>query len=295
MKLNFKHLYYFLVVTEEGSITKAAERLHLTPQTVSSQLSHLEQSFGQPLLTRQGRHWVVTDSGAVVVEYAKDIFELGKELSDVMRGTPSHRPIELIVGITDAIPKALAYKLIQPALNIEQEVNIKCFEGTYQDLVGRLAVHSLDVVLADRPIDNQLHIKAYSHLLKHSTLSVLGSPKLNVTGSFPENLNQLPFLLPSEHHWLSRVLYEWFDEQDVSPIIKGQFDDSALMKTFAKAGIGACCMPTVIEKNLTEEYDLKVLGHIDTISEHYYALTVERKITNPAIQAICQSAIDKED
>jgi LysR family transcriptional activator of nhaA len=292
MKLNFKHLYYFLVVTEEGSITKAAERLHLTPQTVSAQLNQLEQSFGRPLLIRSGRHWAVTDSGAVVVEYAKEIFELGKELSDVMRGTPSHRPIELIVGITDAIPKALAYKLIEPALSIDKEVIIKCYEGSYQDLIGRLAVHSIDVVLADRPLDNQLHIKAYSHLLKHSTLSVLCSPKLKVTGSFPENLNDQPFLLPTEHHWLSRVLIEWFEEQGVSPLIKGQFDDSALMKTFAKAGLGICCMPTAIEQDLVKEYNLEVLGHIDSISEHYYALTIERKITNPAIQAICESAIE---
>lgn len=291
MKLNFKHLYYFLVVTEEGSVTKAAERLHLTPQTVSAQINQLEQSFGRPLLVRNGRSWAVTESGAVVIEYAKDIFELGKELSDVMRGTPSHRPIELIVGITDAIPKTLAYKLIEPALNIDKEVNIKCYEGSYKDLIGRLAVHSIDVVLADRPLDNQTHVKGYSHLLKHSTLSVLCSPKLKVTGNFPNNIDGIPFLLPTEHHWLSRVLVEWFEEQGVAPLIKGQFDDSALMKTFAKAGLGACCIPTAIEQDLIKEYELTLLGHINSISEHYYALTIERKMTNPAIQAICNAAI----
>ncbi len=211
-----------------------------------------------------------------------------------MRGTPSHRPIELIVGITDAIPKALAHKIIEPALNIDEDVTIKCFEGSYQDLVGRLAVHSIDVVLADRPIDNQLHVKAYSHLLRHSTLSVLCSSKLEVEGKFPDNLNGLPFLLPTDHHWLSRVLVEWFEEQNVSPVIKGQFDDSALMKTFAKAGLGACCMPTAIEQDLVKEYNLKVLGHIDSISEHYYALTIERKVKNPAIQAICRTVVNEE-
>lgn len=291
MNLNYKHLHYFLVVAEEGSIARASERLHVAPQTISAQIALLEEAFQTRLLQRVGKRWVVTDSGAVAKQYAQDIFHKGKELTDVLRGADSsNRPLEMVVGITDAIPKVLAYRLIEPALCINQRITLQCYEGSFDDLVVKLGVHSLDVLIADRPISQQLHVKAYNHRLHQGGLSVMAAKSLLTDISFPQCLDHMPFLLPSDHHWLGRALEEWFENNKISPQINGRFDDTALLKTFARAGFGACCVPTLIEQDVADELSLTCIGRIEDVKENYYALTVARKIEHPGVKAICDTA-----
>lgn len=280
-----------MVVAEEGSIARASERLHVAPQTISAQIALLEEAFQTRLLQRVGKRWVVTDSGAIAKQYAHDIFHKGKELTDVLRGAENgDRPLEMVVGITDAIPKVLAYRLIEPALRINQRITLQCYEGTFDDLVVKLGVHSLDVLIADRPISQQLHVKAYNHRLHQGGLSVLAAKSLVQNTQFPECLDNLPFLLPSDHHWLGRALEEWFESKGIAPQINGRFDDTALLKTFARAGFGACCVPTMIEQDVAEEFSLSCLGRIEDVKENYYALTVARKIEHPGVKAICEAA-----
>ncbi len=287
--MNYKHLHYFQVVAEEGSVARAAERLHVAPQTISAQIAQLESSLDTRLIQRVGREWVVTDSGAIALSYAKDIFHKGKELKELLRGTDSRESIELVVGISDAIPKTVAYKLIEPALNITQPVTLRCIESSFDDLVGKLAVHSVDIVLADRPVSQELHVKVYNHLLHRSHLAVMSASEVKSAQPFPQNLHHLPFLMLSEQHRLSFVLDEWFEQQGIAPDIRGRFDDSALLKTFAKSGLGACCVPELIEQDVAREFGLTGIGYIHDVHEDYYGISVQRKNSHPAVQAMLQT------
>ncbi|GLS26391.1 LysR family transcriptional regulator [Marinibactrum halimedae] len=285
MQLNYKHLRYFMVVAEEGSIARAAERLHLAPQTISAQITQLEESLNTPLLRRVGKEWIVTDSGAIALKYAKDIFDTGKEMTEVLRGSDAGKPLDMMVGITDAIPKVVAYKMLEPVLKLGH-VRLHCREGDFDSLVAQLSVHSLDLVLADRPLSQQLHVKAQSYLLKESGVSIMMANHVAPQASFPECLQGMPFLLPSEHHWLSRSLEDWFDTKEVNPVIRGRFDDTALLKIFARAGVGACCMPTIIEQDIAREYGLTCLGRIEEVKEFFYGITVERRVPHAGVDSI---------
>lgn len=285
--MNYKHLQYFQAVAETGSISKAARKLDLTPQTVSHQLGLLEEQLGTRLLERKGHQWNVTDSGAIALKYASEIFSLGQEMQDALRGAQSDAPMHLHVGITDAIPKHVAYRLIEPVLEKSIPMTFTCVEGNIRDLSQQLEAHSIDVILTDRPLTPDILARAESYFLYESQLSIMAHKKLVSELPFPESLNKLPFLLLSEHHHLAHALIEWFDQHHLSPRIMGRFDDSALMKTFAKNGVGACCIPTLIEGDVAEEFGLHCIGHITTVTEKYYAIKMQRKVEHPGVTAIC--------
>lgn len=290
MKLNYKHLRYFQVIAEEGSISKAAQRLHLAPQTIGAQLAQLEESLATPLLRREGREWQVTDSGVVVLRYAKEIFKLGNELGDALKGANLHQPLSLVVGITDAMPKTLVHRLLLPALGLERRINLHCHEGSLDQHTVQLANHSLDLVLADRPLDRQLFSRSQNHLLCASGIAFMAQTSQLPKGPFPACLNGAPFLMPSEHHWLAFALNDWFEQQQIEPDIRGYFDDTALLKTFAKSGLGICAIPALIAPEVAREFDLHTLEVVEEIQERYYAITMSRKIHHPGVQAICEQA-----
>lgn len=285
--MNYKHLHYFYTVAQEGTISKAARKLHLAPQTVSHQLGLLEESLGTRLLVREGSHWQVTESGAVALSYAKDIFGLGKALKETLRGVEENQTLYLNVGVTDVVAKHVAYRLIEPALQLPQQVVLRCEEGSLSELGQRLNDHSLDVVLAHKPLVNEFEQKAENYLVHECPISFMAAESLLLDDSFPDCLQDMPFLLPSDHQHMSVVLERWFLEQGVSPKIVGRFDDSALLKAFARTGVGACCVPRLIEREVSKEYGVRCFGRIDTITERYYAVKVPRKFEHPAVEAIC--------
>lgn len=287
MNLNYKHLHYFMTVAELGSIARAAEQLDLAPQTISAQLGLLEENIGKRLLERKGNRWRPTEAGALALKYAHDIFSTGKEMTDALRGIGIDKHIELNVGITDAIPKTVAYKLIMPALHLEQPVHLRCVEGSFTDLAEQLAKHSIDILIADRPMAHHLHIKADSHLLHEGALTFMARKDMLSNAPFPACLHDMPFLMPTEHHWLSRTLTDWFEDIQVRPRVTGRFDDSALLKAFAREGIGACCVPTLIAEDVQQEFGLVPFGHLDEPKERFYAITVKRRFAHPAVSAIC--------
>jgi LysR family transcriptional regulator, transcriptional activator of nhaA len=293
-QINYKHLYYFWVVAREGSIAKAAKILHLTPQTISGQLSQFEESIRTPLFQKQGRGISLTESGQLVLRYATDIFHLGEELQEVLQDAKSHRRQRLVVGILDSIPKSIAYKILEPALKFSSDLTLNCIEGNLDQLVSELAVNSLDVVLSDTPISASYNIKTYSHMLGESAISFFASPQRasQLRRAFPKCLDGAPMLMPTDHSLSGRVVKQWLRDNDLHPKIKGYFDDSALLKAFGKAGEGVFFMPTVIEKAIIQEYNVRCIGTVDELSERYYAITTQRKIRHPAVNAICDAARD---
>jgi LysR family transcriptional activator of nhaA len=290
--INYKHLHYFWAVAKQGGVARASEHLHLTPQTISGQISLLEDSLGEALFSKVGRNLELTDAGRLVLSYAEEIFSLGGELEDTVRNLPSGRPMVFRVGVADVVPKTIAYRLLAPAMRLPGAMRIVCKENSLDSLLAELALHRIDMVLADSPIPSGLDIRGYSHSLGECGISFLATPELasDLRGEFPQSLNGAPLLMPSDVNQVQRRLLYWLDSQHIHPRIVGEFDDSALMKAFGQAGAGIFVTPTAIAMENMKQYEVEVIGSTESVHEHFYAISVERKISHPAVAEITQTA-----
>lgn len=291
MSLNYKHLRYFWVVAKTGSIARAAEQLHLTPQSISGQLSEFAEVLGVTLFRRIGRHLELTEAGRRMLGYADEIFALGDEMLDVVRDQQTVLSLPLKVGVADSVSKSVAYRLLEPALKLEEPVRLICREGRLASLLAELAVHRLDAVIADQTIPGQLNVRAFSHLLGESTLDIFAAPALLAANKrFPEVLDGMPFLLPGEDHAIRIRLLQWFESRGLRPRIVGEFEDSALMKAFGQAGAGAFAAPSAIAAHIQQQYGVEVVGKVDDVIERLYVISAERRLSHPAIVAIHEGA-----
>lgn len=290
--LNFKHLRYFWAVAKAGSIARAAESLHVTPHAISGQLSALEASLGAKLFQREGRRLALSMKGRRILNHAEKIFSLGDEILEIV-GDPASRDIQpLRIGIADSVPKAVAYRLVSPALRLDDPVKLTCREGRLDTLLADLAIHRLDLVIADRPMPARLSVRGFNHLLGESSVSVMGSSMLvqSNPAPFPACLDNAPFLMPGDDVAIRGELVEWFEFNRLRPRIVAEFDDSALLKAFGQAGTGFFFAPTATSDYVSNQYGVEVVGQIDTVVERLYAITTQGKLTRPAILAIQQSA-----
>lgn len=290
--LNYHHLHYFWVVAKEESITRAGERLRLAPSTVSMQITRLEESLGGKLFRRVGRNLELSELGHVVFRYADEIFALGLELLDTVRGRSIAGPLRFEVGIVDMLPKLMARRILEPALALADGIRLVCHEGKEKQLLAELAIHSLDIVLTDTPVKSGLSVKAYSHLLGECgvtfcAVEVLAGP---LRQGFPHSLNNVRMLLPTPMSALRGSLDQWFDSLGIRPVIAGEFDDHALLKVFGQAGDGVFSVPSIIEQEVCRQHNVTIIGRSDTVRERFYAISVERIIKHPAVVAIRNAA-----
>ena len=290
--LNYHHLLYFWMAARHGSVSKAAAELRLAQPTLSGQIRALEENLGEKLFLRVGRRLVLTDVGQAVYGYADEIFTLGREMMDMVKGHPVGRPVRLVVGIADALPKLIAHRLIAPALSLPEPIRLVCREDQPDRLLAALAIHQLDVVLADTPAPPSVRVKAYNHLLGECGVVFFAAPELaaDLRRGFPRSLDGAPFLLPGENTELRRSLDAWLQAHDLHPQITSEFDDSALLKVFGQAGRGVFAAPAAIEKEVRQQFGVRVVGRADELRERFYAITVEKRLTNPAVQAISSAA-----
>jgi LysR family transcriptional activator of nhaA len=290
--LNYHHLLYFWTVAREGTIARASQELRLAQPTISGQIRVLEEQLGEKLFQRSGRNLVLTDIGRVVFRYADDIFTTGRELMDTLKDRPTGRPVRLQVGVADEVTKIIAYRLLEPALRLPQAVHIVCRDGPQERLLTELATHALDLVIADAPMAPGIKIKAFTHSLGETSVTVFGTPKLAAPRrkNFPRSLDGAPFLVPTLGKTLRRTLDHYFDQASIRPRIVAELDDSALLTTFGQAGAGLFVAPTVLEKEVARQYGVAVVGRLDGVKERYYAISVERRLKHPAVVAISAAA-----
>lgn len=290
--LNYSHLHYFWAVAREGSIVAAAEMLSITPQTISGQIKMLEDSVGGELFERVGRRLVLTALGHEVFRYADEIFVIGAELANFVKGQHPQGPLPLRIGIVESMPKLIAERIIAPVLQGKQTVRLVCREASLQPLLGELATHRLDLVLSDQPMPPDVSLRAYNHTLGQSGMSFFARKgKIRVPkGDFPRCLDHAPMLLPSRDTALRRRLDQWFDTNQLAPIVIGEFNDSALMKAFGEDGFGIFAAPTAIAKEISSMYSCRVIGSTNAISEHFYAISPERRLAHPAVIALTEAA-----
>jgi LysR family transcriptional regulator, transcriptional activator of nhaA len=298
--MNFKHLHYFWVTAKAGGVVRAGEQLHTTPQTLSSQIKLLEERLGRKLFRKSGRNLALTDDGRVALRYADDIFALGGEMEAALReqrvqsgpGGRNAPVLEFRVGVADSMAKSVACKLLEPAMQMPQAVHLICREGKLPELLGQLALHRLDLVIADEPLPSQLSVKAFNHALGQSTMSFFCTTALKrkLKGPFPQCLNGAPMLIQGEASAVRRQLEAWLMQHQLHPRIVGEFDDGALMKAFARDGHGLFMAASVLEAEISLQYGVKCIGRSDEMTENFYAISVQRRITHPAVVAITDAA-----
>ena len=290
--LNYNHLLYFWTTVREGGIARAAESLHITPQTISGQIKLLEQQLQGALFEKQGRRLVPTDLGKVAFDYAEEIFSRGLELASVLRGAVPIGRRSVTVGVSDAVPKLVTWRVLAPLMQGENPFRVVCHEGPLDTLLADLASHHLDLVLSTSAVNPDSGIRAFSHALGESPLAFFAARPLaaKLRKDFPKSLDRAPFLLPTDRSANRRVIDEWFEKHGITPTIVAEFDDSALTKTFAQQGVGVFAAPVAIEHEITQQFDVVVVGRTTDLLARFYAISTERRIRHPAVVAITERA-----
>lgn len=290
--LNYHHLRYFHVVAKEGSLARAAEKLHVSQPSISEQIRELEAALGEKLFRREGRNNVLTDAGQMVFGYAEEIFTLGRELMNAVKQRPGARTIRLYVGVADSFPKLVTNEILKPVFALPQTVHVICREGKMEDLLAQLTAHRLDIVLADEPAASNTNFKTYNHSLGESGTTFCAEQKLaaKLKRQFPKSLNDAPALLPIENTSLRRALETWFREQHLQPRIVAEFEDLALMKVMAAEGRGFIALPSVALKDAVGQYGFQPIGEAPGCRVQFHAITAERRLAHPAVALITSQA-----
>ncbi|WP_454835704.1 transcriptional activator NhaR [Pseudomonas lini] len=290
--LNYRQLHYFWVVAKTGSIVRACEQLNLTPQTISGQISLLEQTYGIELFRRVGRQLELTEAGRQTLPYAEQMFQLGGELELMLRAQPNEQQILFRVGVADVVPKSIVYRLIAPTMELSEPLRITCREDKLERLLADLAIQRLDLVISDSPMPSHLDIKGYSQKLGECGISFFATFDLAARygQDFPRSLHGAPLLIPGPETVVRSRLQRWFAEQQIQPQIVGEFDDSALMQAFGQSGSGIFIGPSVIADEVKRQCGVELIGQTDAVRESFYAISVERKVKHPGIVAITEGA-----
>jgi len=290
--LNYHHLRYFWTVAREGSLARAAARLHVSPPSISEQIHELEAVLGVKLFRREGRNNRLTDAGQVVLRYAEDIFALGRELMSVIKQQPATHALRLYVGVADSFPKLMTNEILRPVFRLPRTTHVICREGKIEDLLAQLGAHRLDLVLADEPAPSSLKVRTFTHPLGESDLQFCAVPPLARTlrRGFPASLHEAPAFLPAENTALRRTLEQWFREQKIRPRVLGEFEDLALMKEMAAGGGAFLALPGVVARDAAARYGFRIIGPATGCRARFFAISAERKITHPAVKLIADRA-----
>lgn len=285
--LNYHHLRYFWAVARAGTIARASAELHLTQPAISAQLAALQRTLGEALFLRAGRRLVLTDVGRMVYRYADEIFSLGRELEETLAGRPGGRAERLVVGAADAVPKLVVARFLAPLLRGPEPAHLILREDKTDRLLSDLSLHALDVVVTDTPVPPAGRPRAFHHLLGECGITIFGAPSLGrLRAAFPRGLDGAPFLLPTENTAMRQSMEQWFQAARIRPRVVAEIEDSAVLKTFGQAGAGFFAAPTLIEREVGVQYQVRPVGRSGAVRERFYAVTVERRITHPLAERL---------
>lgn len=290
--MNYHHLYYFWVSAREGSIVKSSAKLCVSQPTISAQIKALEESLGDRLFERVGRRLELTEAGHIAMRYAEDIFALGKEMRDTLKGRPTAKAPTLAVGISDVMTKAVVHSLLLPVLAGIEGIRLVCREDRTDTLIADLAAQKLDVLLTDAPLPPGSKVKAFSHLLGESGISFFAraDTAARLKRGFPAGLDGAPMLVPTENTSLRRALDQWLEEKGLRPRIVGEFEDSALLKVFGQHGAGVFMGPSYVEKEIRDQYRVAVAGRTEEMKERFYVISPERRVKQPAVAKMLEAS-----
>jgi LysR family transcriptional activator of nhaA len=291
-QLNYNHLQYFYAVAKEGSVTRAAESMHVTPQTVSGQLATFEEYIGAPLFERHGKRLEPNSLGQVALRYADDIFNLGSELSRTLASHDVDQVANFSVGIVNAIPKVMVFEMLNDCFDLDNRFTLECHEGELSGLLADLSINKLDLIISDQPLPIGVSVRATNNYLGQSGVTFF-APKNeceNYQKDFPRSLHQAPFLMPGKKSAQHQNLISWFVQSKIVPKIVAEFDDSALLKFFGQTGRGIFCVASAVERDVLAQFDVAIIGRVDSVSDRYYGIAPDRKIKHPAVDTVLAAA-----
>lgn len=290
--LNYRHLYYFWAVAKEGGFARAAERLDMAIQTVSAQVRELERSLGHQLLKPAGRGVALTEAGEAAFARAEEIFQIGQQLPEEVRAAATRPVVRLSIGFSDGISKLAAHALLGPILETP-DLRLTCHDGEVDQLLGELARHHLDLVLAGQGSPANPNLRLTSDRLISSPVDWYGPArwvKRADVQNFPQCLAHLPVLLPTGHSVLRLTLDRWFEEQGVVPNVVGEFEDSALMAVFAARGLGVFPLSRMGGDDVRLLHGMRPLARCDDVHEEIHAIRNRRGQQHPLVQRILEQA-----
>lgn len=291
-QLNFNHLQYFYAVAKEGSVTRAAQAMHVTPQTVSGQLATFEEYIGAPLFERHGKRLEPNSLGQTALRYADDIFNLGNELSRTLASHDVGKVANFNVGIVDAIPKVMVFEMLNNCFDLDSRFILECHEADLSSLLADLSINKLDLIISDQPLPTGVSVRAISHYLGQSGVTFFSSKEDSEKYQldFPRSLHLAPFLMPGRGSAQYQNLISWFVQSKIAPKIVAEFDDSALLKFFGQTGRGVFCVSSAVERDVLAQFDVAIIGRIESVSDRYYGISPERKIKHPAVDSVLAAA-----
>lgn len=289
---NYTHIHYAWSVIKYGSVAAAAKKLHLAPQTISGQIKLLEGQLGCSLFERHGKQLLPTDEGRLLADYAESIFSRGEELLAALRGVASPSGSTIKIGVSDALPKTVTWQVLAPLFESKAAFQITCHEGTLQSLIDELASNRLDLVLASSTAPPSGRGKTFNHLLGECGIGFFAAPTLSrrLARNFPRSLDQAPLLVTTDRSPNRNVLEAWLDNAGLTPKIVGEFDDSALLKTFARQGVGAFAAPLAISAEICRQYGVRQFGVAEGLKARFYAITTSRLVRHPAVALLTEHA-----
>ncbi|MEW5847972.1 MAG: transcriptional activator NhaR [Myxococcota bacterium] len=289
--LNYHHLLYFWLVAREGGLAPAARKARLAHSTLSTQVHTLEEQLGQKLFQRVGRRLELTDAGRLAYRYAEDIFALGSEMRDALRGRQTDRPLRVDVGVADVVPKLVVARILDPALRLAQPVRLVVHEDAHENLLTRLAGHELHAIVADAPVPTGSAVRAHNHVLGDSGVAFFATAEhQGLRRGFPRSLQGAPMLLPMPGAPLRRALDAWFADLGLTPRIVAEFEDSALLKTVGSEGHGVFPAPAAVANRVRRQFGVQLIGRADDVRERFYLISLERRLRNPAVVALFEQA-----
>ena len=293
---NLRHLQHFAVIAREGSLVKAAAALGLTHSSLSIQMKALERSLAARLFERSGRRLVLTALGCEIAWYADELLRLGHDIRDVARGLARPHRTPLRVGIVGAIPNALAFRLLEPALSVEGFGAIVARQDSHERLLEELAVGRLHLVIANVPPPQGGSLRLFGHLLGRSGISLYGVAKLarrHGGDAFPASLAGAPMLMPARGSSLRVALERWLAEHGLDVSVEGEFDDAGLLRVFGLRGRGIFPVREALEAESQDLSGVVCLGQPKGLEERYYAISVERRVHHPAVTALVDAARER--
>jgi LysR family transcriptional activator of nhaA len=273
-------------------MTKAANRLNIAVQTISTQVHELEKDLGHLLFKPAGRGLALTDAGFAAMKLADQIFQIGEKLPSMVRGSAATPRNRLALGVADGLPKLVSKELLDGVIH-EQQIQLICHEGEFDDLLADLALHRLDLVFADRPAPVNKNMSLYSQELGHSPVSWLASNELleEAKQNFPYSLASIPVIMPTYHSTVRFKLDLWFEQLGITPNIVGEFEDNALMVTFGSSGFGVFPAASILIAELKHHYQVHPVGACEEIHEYFYAIRSEKRIQHPLVQSILKQSM----
>lgn len=281
-RINFNHLYYFMVIAKKGSITQASQVLHLTQSTLSDQLRQFEDYLGQKLFDRKPRKLVLNRAGKIALDYASKVFNMADEMEEAIKQKKRKRIEQIRLGVIPSLPKSHAHEFVEPIWK-KKGLSISIIEGGLDYLVKELERMNLDMILSDMPLKSVQHDLINRHLTSRTIVAVAHPKFERLKKNFPYSLDGMPFLHFTQHSQLRYDTDQFFKLHNITPDIVGEVDDVTLARLSVEKGVGFCLIPKKAVQDSIRQKKMVILGSPKAIQSDMWAITTRSAKTHPLL------------